>query len=80
MRKKEFINIHALLTEVTQYLIEDEAMPAEMLSAYAALDTRPTSIYKSKQDHREAIIVLISAIEPCLKQTQTDSQKQSVNQ
>ncbi|EMA14654.1 UPF0058 family protein [Haloarcula amylolytica] len=79
MRKKEYIHIHALLAEVTRYLIENEAMSAETLSAYDALGTRPTSIHKSKQNHCEAIIVLNSAIEPCLKETHTDGQKQSVN-
>jgi hypothetical protein len=79
MRKQEYIHIHALLVEVTRYLIENEAMSAETLSAYDALGTRPTSIHKSKQNHREAIMVLSSAIKPCLKETPTDVQKHSVN-
>jgi len=79
MRKIEHIYTHALLAEVTRYLIEDETMSVEVLSAYNALGTRPSSIHKSKQNHREAIMVLGSAIEPCLEETHTDSQKQSVN-
>lgn len=79
MHKKEHIHTHALLAEVTRYLIENETMPVEMLSAYDALGTRPSSIHKSKQNHREAIMVLSSAIEPCLKETPTNSHEQSVN-
>jgi hypothetical protein len=79
MRKKEHIHTHALLAEVTRYSIENETMPAEMLSAYDALGTHPTSIHQSKQNHREAIMALSSAIEPCLKDTPTDSHEQSVN-
>lgn len=79
MRKKEHIYTHALLAEVTQYLIEDETMPVEMLSAYDELETRPSSIHEPKQNHREAIRVLSRAIEPCLEQTHTDSYEQSVN-
>lgn len=80
MRKKEYIHIHALLAEVSRYLIEDESMPVERRTAYEALETHPTSIHESKQNHREAIIVLGNAIEPCLKETHVDNQKQSVNQ
>lgn len=79
MRKKEYIHTHALLAEVTRYLIENEDVPVETLSAYDALDTRPSSIHKSKQDHDEAITVLSSAIEPQLEQARTDSPGRSVN-
>ena len=79
MRKKDNIHIHALLAEVTRYLVEDETMSIEMLSAYEALDTCPSSIHKSKQNHREAIMILRSAIERCLEETQTERQTQSVH-
>lgn len=79
MRKKEYIHTHALLAEVTRYLIDIETMPAEVLSAYHALGTHPTSIHQSKQNHHEAIMILSSAIEPCLKEAPTDSHEQSVN-
>ncbi len=79
MRKKEHIHTHALLAEITQHLIETEAMPVERLSGYHELGTSPSSIQKSKQNHREAIMILSSAIEPCLKEIPTDSHEQSVN-
>lgn len=79
MRKKEHIHTHALLAEVTRYLIENEAMSAEMLAAYDALGTRPSSIHKSKQDHRKAITVLSGAIESYLKEAHAHSHEQSVN-
>lgn len=79
MRKKEYIHIHALLAEVTRYLIEDGSIPVETLSAYDALGTRPSSIYKSKQDHREAVLALSRAIEPCLEGTDADRHEQPVN-
>ncbi|QLH77997.1 UPF0058 family protein [Halosimplex rubrum] len=79
MRKKEHIYVHALLAEVKRQLIEDEAMSVERLSEYDALGTGPSSIHKPKQNHHEAILVLCSAIEPCLTETRTDSHEQSVN-
>jgi len=80
MRKKEHIYTHALLAEVSQYLIENETMPVEMLSAYDALETRPSSIHESKQNHHEAIVALSSAIEPCLEETRTEGHGRPVNQ
>lgn len=69
--QKNKIHTHALLEEVTQYLIENGTMRVEMLSAYEALGTHPSSVYKSKQDHSEAIFALTSAIELCLTEPPT---------
>ena len=79
MRKKEYIYTHSLLTEVARYLIENELMPVEALSAYDVLGTGPSSIHKSKQHHHEAILALTRAIEPCLTETPCDCHEQSVN-
>lgn len=79
MRKKEYIHIHALLLEVTRYVIENEDMPAETLSTYDTLGTRPSSIHKSKQKHYEAISVLTSAIDPWFERTRTESPERSID-
>jgi len=79
MRKIEYVHMHALLAEVTRYLIETETMPAETLSAYDTLGTRPTSIHKSKQQHHEALVVLGSTVESSLNETRTDNPEQSVS-
>ena len=79
MHKKEYIYTHALLAEVTRYLIENDTMSAEMLSAYDAIETRPASIHKSKQDHREAVVILSSAIESNLTEEHTGNPEQSLN-
>ncbi len=73
MRKKEHIHIHALFGEVTRYLLENEDVPPETLSTYETLDTRPSSIHKSKQKHKEATTALNSAIEPWLEQRDTEA-------
>lgn len=79
MRKTEYIHTHALLAEVTRRLVENGTMSVETLSTYDALETRPSSIHKSKQNHREAILMLGRAIESCLREARTDSHEQSVN-
>ncbi|MCU4716987.1 UPF0058 family protein [Halapricum hydrolyticum] len=80
MRKKEYIHTHALLAEVTGYLIENETMPVDRLTAYNELETCPSSIHETKQKHHEAIMALSSAIGRCLKEIPTDSHGQSVDQ
>ncbi|MDV7348428.1 UPF0058 family protein [Halorubrum distributum] len=69
MRKKELVQTHALLLEVTRDLIENEEMPAEMITTYYTLDVHPSSVHKSKQNHVEAITVLSNSIERWLEQT-----------
>lgn len=77
MRKVEYIHTHALLTEVARYLIENETMPVEALSAYDALDVGPSSIHMSKQHHYEAIQTLVSAIDPNLTEPPPDCHERS---
>ena len=79
MRKNERIHIHALLLEVTQSLIENEDIPVEMRSTYDALDVRPSSIHKPKQNHYEAVTTLGGSIERSLEQAHTDSQNPPAN-
>lgn len=79
MRKKEFIHIHALLLEVTQYLIENEDMAVEMYSTYDELDVRPSSIHKQKQNHHEAVKILGDSVERSLEQGHTESPDRPVN-
>ena len=72
MQKKELIHIHALLYQVRQYVTENENIPVEMHSTYDALDVRPSSIHKQKQNHYEAITTLGGSIERSLEQADTD--------
>ena len=73
MQKKELIHIHALLYEVRHYVVENEDIPVEMHSTYDALDVRPSSIHKQKQNHYEAITTLGGSIERSLEQADIDN-------
>lgn len=79
MRKQEYIHTHALLAEITRYLSGEEIIQDEMLSVYDALETRPSSIQQSKQNHREAMMLLSSTIECCLTETHAGGRKESVH-
>ncbi|WP_418284104.1 UPF0058 family protein [Halorubrum sp. DTA46] len=70
MRKKELIQMHALLLEVTRYVIETESVPVEEMSAYYALGVTPLGVHKSKSDHYEAITVLFDVLEGEFERTQ----------
>ncbi len=61
MKKQELIHLHGLLAEVHTQVEswEDEEVPLE---AYNELGVRPTSIHKSKTDHKDAVFRLITGI------------------
>jgi len=62
MRKQEYIHLHALLKTISQHLIVHEGMPPEQITAYQHLTVRPTSVQKSKQQHHQAVMALVTAI------------------
>ena len=57
MKKQELIHLHGLLAEVHTQIEEwdDDEVP---LTAYNELGVRPTSIHKSKTDHKAAVFAL----------------------
>lgn len=61
MKKQELIHLHGLLAEVGNYY--EETTPAELdLDDYDSLGVRPTSIHKSKTDHKTAVFALADGI------------------
>ena len=61
MKKQELIHLHGLLAEVRE---QCEAWQNEEfdLDEYAELGVRPTSIHKSKTDHKAAVFKLAKGI------------------
>ncbi|WP_435063746.1 UPF0058 family protein [Halobaculum sp. EA56] len=60
MKKQELIHLHGLLSEVRS---EYEAWGAELdLTEYQDLGVKPTSIHRSKTDHKAAVFKLASGI------------------
>jgi hypothetical protein len=61
MKKQELIHLHGLLAEVGNHY--EETMDAELgLDEYDTLGVRPTSIHRSKTDHKDAVFALIDGI------------------
>lgn len=61
MKKQELIHLHGLLAEVSSHYQEQSGEPLD-IDDYDALGIRPTSIHKSKTDHKAAVFALASCL------------------
>ncbi|MDR5655596.1 UPF0058 family protein [Halodesulfurarchaeum sp. HSR-GB] len=61
MKKQELIHLHGLLAEVGNYYERVSTRELE-LSEYESKGVRPTSIHKSKTDHKSAVFALAKGI------------------
>ena len=61
MKKQELIHLHGLLAEVCEHY-EQMADCSVEHSTYTELGVRPTSIHKSKTDHKAAVFALTNGI------------------
>lgn len=57
MKKQELIHLHSLLAQV-QHHYEAETGSVVDHDEYAELGVKPTSIHKSKTDHKDAVFAL----------------------
>lgn len=69
MRKQELIHLHGLLMELHGVVAEDLQVD---LDRYEQLAVRPTSIHKSKGDHREAVLTLSDELAASIEERSTD--------
>ena len=61
MKKQELIHLHGLLAEVSNHYQERSADSLDV-DEYDSLGIRPTSIHKSKTDHKAAVFALASCL------------------
>ncbi len=61
MKKQELIHLHGLLAEVSNQCAEWDNCQID-LEEYDSLGIRPTSIHKSKTDHKAAVFALAGGI------------------
>ncbi|NHX35499.1 MULTISPECIES: UPF0058 family protein [Halolamina] len=61
MKKQELIHLHGLLSEVrAEY--EDAETPELDLTDYREFGVQPTSIHRSKTDHKRAVFELVNGL------------------
>jgi hypothetical protein len=61
MKKQELIHLHGLLAQVQNHY-EEETGDSVDHDEYATLGVQPTSIHKSKTDHKAAVFALARGI------------------
>jgi hypothetical protein len=61
MKKQELIHLHGLLEEVTEFCTAQSGTAIDR-EHYQSLGTRPTSIHRSKGDHKDAVFALTGAL------------------
>lgn len=61
MKKQELIHLHGLLAQV-QNNYEERTGETVDLASYTDLGVQPTSIHKSKTDHKDAVFALAKCI------------------
>jgi hypothetical protein len=71
MKKQELIHLHGLLAEVGNYY-EAEHNTEVNLEEYESLGVRPTSIHKSKTDHKAAVFAMAKAITSEMNEAEAD--------
>ncbi|SIR08181.1 hypothetical protein SAMN05421858_1351 [Haladaptatus litoreus] len=71
MKKQELIHLHGLLAEVGNHFEEKTGEPIT-LDEYESLGVRPTSIHRSKTDHKAAVFALSNAITTEMRVTERE--------
>jgi hypothetical protein len=71
MKKQELIHLHGLLAQVQNHY-EQETGETVDHDEYATLGVQPTSIHKSKTDHKAAVFALARGITSEMTTTETE--------
>jgi hypothetical protein len=61
MKKQELIHLHGLLAQVQNHYEEETGETVDH-DRYTELGVQPTSIHKSKTDHKDAVFALAKGI------------------
>ncbi|ELY66694.1 UPF0058 family protein [Natronobacterium gregoryi] len=72
MKKQELIHLHGLLAEVSNQCAEWDNCEID-LDEYESLGIRPTSIHKSKTDHKTAVFALANGITTNMREDEQEA-------
>jgi hypothetical protein len=74
MKKQELIHLHGLLSEVREQCAswEDDELD---LDDYQSLGVQPTSIHKSKTDHKAAVFELAKGITSSMHDSEAETER-----
>ncbi len=68
MKKQELIHLHGLLAEISTEF-EDHSGKTLPMDEYETLGVRPTSIHRSKTEHKAAVFALADCITESMSET-----------
>ncbi|MFP8952666.1 UPF0058 family protein [Natrialbaceae archaeon A-arb3/5] len=71
MKKQELIHLHGLLAEVSNQCAEWDDCQVD-LDEYESRGIRPTSIHKSKTDHKAAVFALAGGITSNMRENEQE--------
>ncbi|MHB9286120.1 UPF0058 family protein [Halobacteriales archaeon Cl-PHB] len=71
MKKQELIHLHGLLAQVQNHYEQETGDTVEH-DEYATLGVQPTSIHKSKTDHKGAVFALAKGITSEMAEAETE--------
>ena len=71
MKKQELIHLHGLLAQVQNHYEEQTGNTVEH-GRYTTLGVQPTSIHKSKTDHKDAVFALADGITSEMSDEETE--------
>ena len=71
MKKQELIHLHGLLAQVQNHYEEQTGNDVEH-DRYNRLGVQPTSIHKSKTDHKDAVFALAKGITSEMNDEETE--------
>ena len=71
MKKQELIHLHGLLAQAQNHYEEQTGNTVEH-DRYTALGVQPTSIHKSKTDHKDAVFALADGITSEMSDEETE--------
>jgi len=74
MKKQELIHLHGLLAQVQNHYEAESGSEVEH-DEYVKLGVKPTSIHKSKTDHKAAVFAIADGITSAM----TDDQKEPIS-
>ena len=69
MKKQELIHLHGLLAQVQNHYEKETGVTVDH-DRYTSLGVQPTSIHKSKTDHKEAVFALAKGITAEMAETE----------
>ena len=72
MKKQELIHLHGLLAEVSSQCARWDDCEIS-LDEYDSLGVRPTSIHKSKTDHKAAVFALAGGITTNMREEEQET-------